>query len=179
MAVILDPENKKRAATRRTRIAAHQHGSRLPSVHSWGCVGGLGDLATLLAVAPPKGPSMPSAVRNYADPQHFCRYRGYDSAWVPGTMLGARVGRPNLLFWIEPWPHRASVVPLYYETFNTARPNSAKVTKRLWIAWARRLLPARSGAIRRPASWPRSSSGHCVARIVARAETRSGVVARR
>lgn len=66
MAVILDPENKKRAATRRTRIAAHQHGSRLPSVHSWGCVGGLGDLATLLAVAPPKGPSMPSAVRNYA-----------------------------------------------------------------------------------------------------------------
>lgn len=102
MAVILDPENKKRAATRRTRIAAHQHGSRLPSVHSWGCVGGLGDLATLLAVAPPKGPSMPSAVRNYADPQHFCRYRGYDSAWVPGTMLGARVGRPNLLFGIEP-----------------------------------------------------------------------------
>lgn len=92
MAVILDPENKKRAATRRTRIAAHQHGSRLPSVHSWGCVGGLGDLATLLAVAPPKGPSMPSAVRNYADPQHFCRYRGYDSAWVPGTMLGARSG---------------------------------------------------------------------------------------
>ncbi len=35
-----------------------------------------------------------------------------DGAWVPGTMLGARVGRPNLLFWIEPWPHRASVVPL-------------------------------------------------------------------
>ncbi len=92
MAVILDPENKKRAATRRTRIAAHQHGSRLPSVHSWGCVGGLGDLATLLAVAPPKGPSMPSAVRNYADPQHFCRYRGYDSAWVPGTMLAPGSG---------------------------------------------------------------------------------------
>lgn len=91
MAVILDPENKKRAATRRTRIAAHQHGSRLPSVHSWGCVGGLGDLATLLAVAPPKGPSMPSAVRNYADPQHFavivamtprgCR----EPCWAPGS----------------------------------------------------------------------------------------------
>lgn len=75
MAVILDPENKKRAATRRTRIAAHQHGSRLPSVHSWGCVGGLGDLATLLAVAPPKGPSMPSAVRNYADPQSLSEER--------------------------------------------------------------------------------------------------------
>lgn len=91
MAVILDPENKKRAATRRTRIAAHQHGSRLPSVHSWGCVGGLGDLATLLAVAPPKGPSMPSAVRNYADPQHFCVIvamtpRGCrEPCWAPGS----------------------------------------------------------------------------------------------
>lgn len=91
MAVILDPENKKRAATRRTRIAAHQHGSRLPSVHSWGCVGGLGDLATLLAVAPPKGPSMPSAVRNtqtrntsaviVAMTPRGCR----EPCWAPGS----------------------------------------------------------------------------------------------
>jgi hypothetical protein len=53
-----------------------------------GCVGGLGDLAMLPAATPPKGPSKPSAVRNYASPQHFCHYRGCDSAWVPGTVLG-------------------------------------------------------------------------------------------
>jgi hypothetical protein len=81
---------------------------------SLGCVGGLGDLATLPAATPPKGPSTPSTLRNYAGPQHFCHYRGYDSAWVPGTMLGARLGRSNLLFRIDlgltglPWFH------LYY-----------------------------------------------------------------
>jgi hypothetical protein len=53
-----------------------------------GCVGGLGDLAALPAAAPPKGPSTPSIFRNYAGPQHFCHYRGCDSAWVPGTVLG-------------------------------------------------------------------------------------------
>ena len=31
---------------------------------------------------------MPSAFRNYAGPQHFCHFRGCDSAWVPGTVLG-------------------------------------------------------------------------------------------
>lgn len=44
---------------------------------------------------------MSSVVRNYAGPQHFCHYRGYDSAWVPRTVLGARVGRTNLLFRID------------------------------------------------------------------------------
>jgi hypothetical protein len=68
---------------------------------SLGCVGGLGDLATLPAATPPKGPSMPSSLRNYAGPQHFCHYRGYDSAWVPGPVLGARIGRSNLLFRID------------------------------------------------------------------------------
>jgi hypothetical protein len=55
---------------------------------SVGCVGGLGGLATLPVAGPPKGPSTPSTVRNYAGPQHFCHYRGYDFAWVPGTVLG-------------------------------------------------------------------------------------------
>jgi hypothetical protein len=49
---------------------------------------GLGDLATFPVAAPPKGPSTPFTLRNYAGPQHFCHYRGYDSAWVPGTVLG-------------------------------------------------------------------------------------------
>ncbi|CDM79135.1 hypothetical protein MMARE11_49730 [Mycobacterium marinum E11] len=80
------------------RIAARQHGSRLPSVHLWAAWVGLGAFATLLAAAPPKGPPAPSEFRNYAGPQHFCHYRGYDSAWVPGAVLGARVGRTNLLF---------------------------------------------------------------------------------
>jgi len=44
---------------------------------------------------------MHSAFRNYAGPQHCCHYRGYDSAWVPGTVLGARIGRTILLFRIE------------------------------------------------------------------------------
>ena len=55
---------------------------------SLGCVGGLGVFAMLPAATPPKGPSTPSTFRNYAGPQHFCHYRGYDSAWVPGTVLG-------------------------------------------------------------------------------------------
>jgi len=58
---------------------------------SVGCVGGLGDLATFPAAAPPKGPSTPFTLRNYAGPQHFCHYRGCDSAWVPGTVLGCPV----------------------------------------------------------------------------------------
>ncbi|ORB35484.1 hypothetical protein BST40_24820 [Mycobacterium persicum] len=86
---------------RKIRIAARQHGSRLPSVHFGAAWVGLGAFATLPAAAPPKGPSLPSALRNYAGPQHFCHYRGYDSAWVPGTVLGARVGRTNLLFRID------------------------------------------------------------------------------
>ena len=44
---------------------------------------------------------MPSTLRNYAGPQHFCHYRGYDSAWVPRTVLGARIGRSILLFRID------------------------------------------------------------------------------
>jgi hypothetical protein len=66
-----------------------------------GCAGGLGDLATRLAATPPKGSSAHPAFRNYAGPQHFCHYRGYDFAWVPGTVLGARIGRSILLFRIE------------------------------------------------------------------------------
>lgn len=50
---------------------------------------------------PPKGPLTPSEIRNYEGPQHFCHYRGYDSAWVPGTVLVARVGRSSLLFRID------------------------------------------------------------------------------
>jgi len=69
---------------------------------SLGCVGGLGDLATLPAAAPPKGPSTPFTLRNYAGPQHFCHYRGCDSAWVPGTVLGCPCsGRQALLFWTD------------------------------------------------------------------------------
>ena len=36
----------------------------------------------------PKGRRHRFTLRNYAGPQHFCHYRGYDSAWVPGTVLG-------------------------------------------------------------------------------------------
>ena len=68
---------------------------------SLGCVGGLGDLATPPAATPPKGLSTPSTIRNYAGPQHLCHYRGYDSAWVPGPVLGAHIGRSNLLFRID------------------------------------------------------------------------------
>ncbi len=68
---------------------------------SLGCVGGLGDLATHPVATLPKGPPTPSTFRNYAGPQHFCHYRGYDSAWVPGTVLGARIGRSTLLFRID------------------------------------------------------------------------------
>jgi hypothetical protein len=39
--------------------------------------------------APPKGPSWPSALRNYAGPQHFYLFRGMCSAWVPGSVLGS------------------------------------------------------------------------------------------
>jgi hypothetical protein len=49
----------------------------------------------------PKGRRYHPLFRNYAGPQHFCHYRGYDSAWVPRTVLGARVRRTNLLFRIE------------------------------------------------------------------------------
>ena len=56
-------------------------------MHFWVAVGGLGDFAELPVATPPKGASTLSAVRNYAGPQHFCHYRGYDSAWVPGTVL--------------------------------------------------------------------------------------------
>lgn len=66
-----------------------------------GCVGGLGAFTTLPAATPPKGPSGQSILRNYAGPQHFCHISGYDSAWVPRTVLGARVGRSNLLFRID------------------------------------------------------------------------------
>jgi hypothetical protein len=45
-------------------------------------------LRCLPTATPPKGPSGPSALRNYAGPQHFCHLRGCDSAWVPGTVLG-------------------------------------------------------------------------------------------
>jgi hypothetical protein len=63
---------------------------------------------------PPKGPSLPSIFRNYAGPQHFCHYRGYDSAWVPGTVLGARVGRTNLLFRIDLGLAELPSLHLYY-----------------------------------------------------------------
>src|SRR5215472_16340351 len=68
---------------------------------SWVAWVGIGDLATLPVATPTKGPSTPSVFRNYADPQHFCHYRGYDSAWVPGSVLGARLGRSILLFRID------------------------------------------------------------------------------
>jgi hypothetical protein len=57
------------------------------------CICGLRGVASAILrrfrfAAPPKGPSTPFTFRNYAGPQHFCHYRGYDSAWVPGTVLG-------------------------------------------------------------------------------------------
>ena len=68
---------------------------------SLGCVGGLGVFATLPAANPTQGAVAPSTFRNYAGPQHLCHYRGYDSAWVPGPVLGAHIGRSNLLFRID------------------------------------------------------------------------------
>jgi hypothetical protein len=72
---------------------------------------------------------MPSALRSYAGPQHFCHYRGYDSAWVPGTVLGRPVREigPSLLD--RPWPYRASVSPLYSVTPVTSRVNCHRNTE--------------------------------------------------
>ena len=83
--------------------------------------GGLGDLAMLAVAAPPKGPSIPLAVRNYAGPQHFCHYRGYDFAWVPGTVLGCPVREIGPSLPDRSWPYRTSVNPLYSVTPVTAR----------------------------------------------------------
>jgi hypothetical protein len=41
------------------------------------------------AATPPKESSWSSAFRNYAGPQHFCLFRGFSSAWVPGSVLGS------------------------------------------------------------------------------------------
>ena len=76
---------------------------------------------------PPKGPSWPSALHNYAGPQHFCLFRGMCSAWVPGSVLG------SLAWEIEPslparsWPNQASVLPLYSVTLVTSRPNRGRL----------------------------------------------------
>jgi hypothetical protein len=66
---------------------------------------------------------MPFTLRNYAGPQHFCHYRGYDSAWVPRTVLGCPIREigPSLLD--RPWPYQASVSPLYSVTPVTSRAN--------------------------------------------------------
>src|SRR6185312_11084106 len=108
----------------------------------WAAWDGLGDLATLPAATPPKGLSMPSTYRNYAGPQHFCHYRGCDSAWVPRTVLGARIGRSNLLFRIDLGLTGLPCFPLYSSTLSTARPNYVNVAKGQRICVFRSLLPA-------------------------------------
>lgn len=72
---------------------------------------------------------MPFALRNYAGPQHFCHYRGYDSAWVPRTVLGCPVREigPSLLE--RSWPYRASVIPLYSVTPITSSVNCQENAK--------------------------------------------------
>jgi hypothetical protein len=75
---------------------------------------------------PPKGPSWPSALRNYAGPQHFYLFGGMCSAWVPGSVLGSlnREIEPSLP--ARSWPLQASVVPLYSVTTVTSRANSGE-----------------------------------------------------
>jgi hypothetical protein len=117
-----------------------------------GCVGGLGDLATLPVATPPKGPSTPSALRNYAGPQHFCHLRGCDSAWVPGTVLGRPVRENEPSLPDRSWPHRASVTPLYYVTMVTSRANWRENTEAIsdgyvnQFAEARQATTSRTGA---------------------------------
>lgn len=75
---------------------------------------------------PPKGPSWPSALRNYAGPQHFYLCGGMCSAWVPGSVLGSlnREIEPSLP--ARSWPLQASVTPLYSVTTVTSRANSCE-----------------------------------------------------
>ena len=97
------------------------------------CECGLRGLASAVlrcasAATPPKGSSMPFAFRNYAGPQHFCHYRGCGSAWVPGSVLGSPVREIEPSLPSRPWPHQASVLPLYSVTPVTARAKFGMLT---------------------------------------------------
>jgi hypothetical protein len=118
------------------------------------CVGGLGDLATGSAATPPKGPSMPSALRNYASPQHFCHFRGYDSAWVPRTVLGRPVWEIEPSLPIRPWPYRASMTPFYYVTAITSRVNNGAVPPRAAERPASSLAPLMAPLLPGPLNGP-------------------------
>ncbi|MDT5009162.1 MAG: hypothetical protein QOH57_779 [Mycobacterium sp.] len=68
----------------------------------------------------PKGLSCCSLFRNYAGPQHFCLYAAC-SAWVPGSALGSPIREVEPSLPTRPWPHRASLIPLYSVTMITSR----------------------------------------------------------
>ena len=92
------------------------------------CISGLRGVASAILrcfgmQAPPQRAVAPSALRNYAGPQHFCHYRGCDDAWVPGTVLGRPVREVGPSLPDRSWPHRASVSPLYSVTPVTSRGN--------------------------------------------------------
>lgn len=66
------------------------------------------------------------SVCNSAGPQRFCHIAAC-SAWVPVTVLDRsdREVEPSLP--VLPWPHQASVTPLYSVTSVTARVKSATI----------------------------------------------------
>ena len=66
------------------------------------------------------------SVCNSAGPQRFCHIAAC-SAWVPVTVLDRsdREVEPSLP--VLPWPHQASVTPLYSVTSVTARVKSAAI----------------------------------------------------
>jgi len=130
----------KRATLRRVSARRPLARDSVTKRATLGCVGGLGDLAMLPAATLPKGLSTPSALLNYAGPQHLCHYRGCDSAWVPGTVLGSPVREIDPSLPDRSWPHRASVTHLYYVTPVTARGNCRENTDGLWTGVADDLL---------------------------------------
>jgi hypothetical protein len=61
-------------------------------------------------------------------PQHFYLFRGMCSAWVPGSVLGSLAWEVEPSLPVRPWPPQVSVVPLYYVTTVTSRPNCGRRT---------------------------------------------------
>lgn len=122
-------ETTKRATVRRISARRPLARDSVTKRATLGCVGGLGGLAMRPAATLPKGPSKLSALRNYAGPQHFCLFRGCDSAWVPGTVLGCPIREIEPSLPDRSWPYRASVTPLYYVARITSRGNCREHTE--------------------------------------------------
>ncbi len=87
--VVRSPSNVKRATLRTD--SARRPLARTPVTKRalWVAWVASASLRCASTATPPKGSSWPSALRNYAGPQHFYLFRGMCSAWVPGSVLGS------------------------------------------------------------------------------------------